>query len=187
MTAKSAKELSVLGVLLLVLGGVLYVNYFAPAATPAANKVPASNQTARDVPPPSTSPLVTEVKLDLLDAAPEADPPARRDLFRFKEKPAPVVRAPVVPVAPVRPVTTTQTEKPQAEILIRYVGYTVNAAGATVVSLTVRPDNKAMAIPWVGVEGDVIEGRYRLQRVTPDAVEIVELGNDRRRSRIPRS
>jgi hypothetical protein len=187
MTAKTAKEMGLLAGLLVVLGGVVYLNFFRSGPRPASSRVPTSNQSAPNASPPPTSPLVTEVKLDLLHAAPDAYPPAGRDLFRFKEKPPPpVVRAPVAPVAPVRP-GPAPVSRPQAEALIRYVGYTVNSAGAAMVTLSVRPDAASTPVLWIGEEGKVIEGRYRLQRITPDAIEIVEVGGDRRRSRIPKS
>jgi hypothetical protein len=38
----------------------------------------------------------------------------------------------------------------------------------------------------MGTEGEIIEGRYRLLRVEPNAIEVTELGGEGRRARIAR-
>jgi hypothetical protein len=186
MTAKTIRELSILGVLVLVLGGVLYRNLAGPAiTTPAPSNSTAAARAKR--PPPSEG-TVTDVKLALLDAGPDTFAPPKRNPFRFKPKPAPDVR-PVVQ-APAPPLPAPLPRPPQAEPgierFVRYVGYMVSGSGVHVAALQYTPAD-GPAVPLSGSEGYIIEGRYRLLKVEPDTIEVVELAGQGRRARISRS
>jgi hypothetical protein len=171
-----------------VLGGVLYVNYFRSSASPSESPRRSPAQSARSVATQSQETAsVIDVTLERLDTASATYSPAKRDLFRFRPKPAPEARGPVGPPPVQLPPPTQTRSRPQVESLVRYIGYAVSESGAAIATLTVRPDSTSTPIQFVGVAGDVIEGRYRLQRVEPNAIEVVELGSDGRRARIPRS
>jgi hypothetical protein len=188
VTVKTLKELGLLGVLAAVLGVVLYVNYFADSGGPATGTPSPSKSSARTARPTTGGGAVTEVKLELLSAERDPYTPPRRDLFRFKPKPTPVVRvAPAPPPSQVQTPQPTVQRGPQIETLIRYVGYVMRESGP-LATLSVRSDPTAReSSPWTGQEGGIIEGRYRLQRIEPNAVEVEEIGGSRRRARIPRS
>ncbi|HEX5108012.1 MAG TPA: hypothetical protein VFV95_06180 [Vicinamibacterales bacterium] len=185
MTTKTIRELSILGVLLLVLGGVLYRNQFAGTAIvpPAPSNSTAAARAKR--PPPSEG-TVTDVKLALLDAGPDTFAPPQRNPFRFKPKPAPDVRPVVQALPPPAPLPRPAQAEPGIERFVRYVGYMVSGSGVRVAALQYTPAD-GPAVPLVGSEGYIIEGRYRLLKVEPDTIEVVELAGQGRRARISRS
>ena len=190
MTAKTSRELAILGVLVVVLGGVLYWNLSGtgtPTATapqPSSNSsTPAKGKTVK------ADAVVIDVKLDRLARAGDTYGAAARDPFRFRPKPTPVVapKAPPPIVTLPQPTTQQPTQKPQERIetLFRYWGYSVTPAGRAVASFTFGAANSSTAVQLVGVEGDVVEGRFRLQRIEPNAIEVVEV-NGTRKARIPK-
>lgn len=189
MTSKTLKELGLLGVLVLVLGAVVYRNM---TAEPTVSAPPPSKPPARDTADTQAEPAdgsVMDVKLELLAPRPDSYGAPQRDPFRFKPKPAPVVKPAPPPqqvIAIQQPVPRAPVPQPQGdspERLIRYWGYVVTPAGKPVATLSYGLPNGPAAQVY-GVEGDVIEGRYRLQRIEPDAIEVAELGGEGRRARI---
>jgi len=186
MTSKTLKELGILGILLVVFAAVLYRNQ---PAGPAITAPAPSNSTAaaRAKRPPPSEGTVTDVKLALLDAGPDTFAPPKRNPFRFKPKPAPVVRQ-VAPPPPVYmpPVRTAPPPEPGIERFIRYVGYMVSESGVHLAALQYTPPD-GPAVPMSAPEGYTIEGRYRLLKVEPDTIEVVELTGQGRRARISRS
>jgi hypothetical protein len=198
MTGRTRKELLILGALLAVLALVVYRNL---TADPAGGPAGPSNTSTRTAAMPANAQPVTDVQLELLASADAPFAPPRRDLFRFRPKPAPVVRAapppPPPPLPPPQP--PGPPPGPPLQSLIRYVGYIENSSGMRFAALNVtspatvggaRPaagcETQFGCLAFVGPEGSVIEGRYRVQRVTPDNVEIVELVGQQRRALIPR-
>ena len=188
MNPKTTKELGILGVLVIVLGVVLYWNLSGTTTTepeaPSNSSAPASGTTVKG------NAVVIDVKLDRLARAGDTYGAASRDPFRFKPKPSPIVRKgpepkPVVILPPTSPPQPPKPPAERIESLIRYWGYSVTPAGRAIASLTYGAANSSTAVQLVGVEGDIIEGRFRLQRIEPNAIEVVEL-NGNRRARIPK-
>jgi hypothetical protein len=182
----------VLGALTVVLAGVTYYNFGTDPA-PKTTAQPTAGARAPSKPrvrtPRSDTPtgLVTDVKLELLTASQDSGSVPGRDPFRFKPKPAPPPPPPPPPQPTFQaPVTPPRAQAERIESVLRYVGYTVSQSGRKVATLSYGP-NRDTAVQFVGVEGDVIEGRYRLLRIEPNAVEVVELVGDGRRARIPYS
>jgi hypothetical protein len=190
MTPKMRKELSLLGALTVVLAGVTYYNFGTDPAPTTAK--PTAGARAPSKPrvraPRSETPtgLVTDVKLELLTPSQDSGSAPGRDPFRFKPKPAPPPPPPPPQPTFQAPVTPPRPPAERIESVLRYVGYTVSQSGRKVATLSYGA-NVNTAVQFVGVEGDVIEGRYRLLRIEPNAVEVVELTGDGRRARIPYS
>jgi hypothetical protein len=190
MTAKSLKQLALLGVLVTVFAVIVHRNLTsdpaAPAPAPSNPKVTTAPARSRQTPVAT----VTDVKLDLLSRESGASGTSARDPFRFKPKPAPVVKAPPQVVKPiVTPAPPPAPRPPQGdppERLIRYSGYIVSASGKPTAILSYGIANSSTVVQVIGVEGDIIEGRYRLQRIEKDAIEVAELSGDGRRARITR-
>lgn len=194
------RQLLLLGALVIVLGGLLYSNPFGQQTVPPAPpskattvETPTTRPAARGARPATAAAAttgVTDVKLELLtsDAGEFTSP--QRDPFHFKPKPAPVVAAP-----PPRPVTTAPATPPpppvvqrtdKAEQVLKYVGFITAESGVRIATIVYAPGNSP-ATTLAEVEGSSIEGRFRILRIEPDAVEVTELGGDGQRSRIPRS
>lgn len=138
-------------------------------ATPAAagtTRPQASSRTPQAV-------AVDDVKLELLkDRRPElAD--AERNPFRFRPRPAPpppraqaseVRPEPIVPPGPVGP-------PPPPPIPLRYIG--LMDAPTQALRVAVLSDGRGNV--FYGKEGDIIEGRYRVVRISSDATELAHV------------
>ena len=169
MTPKARRQALLVGGVVAVLAGVVYTTRQedASAAGAAAPSNPVSNtgQARRDVP-------VVDVQLELLkEVRAEAGEPERNP-FRFEAKappPAPPRRAvaetppPVVTGPPV-----PQGPPPPPPIPLRFIGLVKAPSQAGRVAIL--SDGRGNV--FYGKEGDIIEGRYRLLRVGPDAAEI---------------
>jgi hypothetical protein len=81
----------------------------------------------------------------------------------------------VPPAAPAAP--------PPRPIPLKYLGFALSANGARVALLQ---DSGDMRRPFTGLQGDVIEGQYRLLRVDAEAIEVAYLDGTGRR-RIPKT
>jgi hypothetical protein len=133
---------------------------------------PASRATA----PAAANPAVpvAGVKLELLQQTRPGLEDAERNLFRFEPRvapPAPVeprpAAAPPQPVAPA-PVAVPSGPPPPPPISLRYIGLVDAPSQAG--RLAILSDGRGNI--FYGKDGDIIEGRYKVLGVSPDAVEL---------------
>ena len=178
MASKTVKQLAILGALLATLGGVVM---FWGGDTPTGTAPPPSNRVsgttgARQKPGADQVP-VADVQLEVLKAPREDAPVAERNLFRFEVKAPPPQPQPPRQVAPpmptnVRPGAATPPvpsgPPPPPPIPLRFIG--VLNAPTQAGRVAILTDGRGANL--MGREGDIIEGRYRLLRIGPDAVEM---------------
>jgi len=160
---KTHGQLAVLGGLLAVMGGVVVWqgDGGGSAAAPASQAAPASGGAAGASP-------VTGLRLDRLTAESTELADAARNPFRFRPRPepvrvvAPVARPePVVPAGPVGP-------PPPPPIPLKFIG--VLDAPGRVGRLAILSDSRGGV--FYGKEGDAIEGRYRVLRVSTESADL---------------
>ena len=165
--SKSQRQLTLLGVLLgaLAVTLVLRSGETTPAAAPAVTRsTPAADAPPRTVP-------VLGLRLDLLTAKPDDLSAASRNPFRFLPRPASTPRvAPVAAAAPLRP-PAPEGPPPPPPIPLKFIG--VLDAPARVGRLAILSDSRGGV--FYGKEGDTIEGRYRVLRISTDVAELAYL------------
>ena len=178
MSATPRTQAFLLTALVGVLAVVIAYQFWggSPAATgPAAsNPLPPGTSMAAGTEP------VSHVRLDLLSKDAPAYTPPQRNPFRFRVRPAPVVRQPVAP-PPVFVAPPPPPPPGPPPIRIRYVGSFIKADLGLVVMLK----DEATGLAHTSQAGQVVDGRYRLLSATYDAVEIAHL-DGRGRQRIAR-
>jgi len=140
-----------------------------PTATPARRgEAPAAA--------PATIP-VADVKLELLQQKPPEREDGERNLFRFQARPAPPAPAePRVAVAPPKPVgppppIMPSGPPPPPPIGLRYIGLVDAPSQAG--RIAILSDGRGNI--FYGKDGDIIEGRYKVLKVSPDAAELAYL------------
>ena len=185
------RQFAVLGAILVLLAVVLYWQWTrnddvplvaaaptsAAASTPAA-VVPRPNGPARTIP---------SVELGALKREQPEPSDTGRDPFRFGaaqegKRPggaaatgAVPVPSPAVPSPPAGPV-----EPPgPPPIMLKFIGFAKQGTAGRL--FAVLRDDRGV---YYGAEGDVVEGRYRILRVTADAVDIAYV-DGRGRTNIP--
>jgi hypothetical protein len=119
---------------------------------------------------------VADVKLELLDRTRPELEEAKRNLFRFQPRPAPAaapgpraqapVAAPVVPRVMVPSGPTPPPPPPP--IPVRFIGLV--DAPSQVGRLAILADGRGTV--FTVKEGDIIEGRYKVLKLSLDAVEL---------------
>jgi hypothetical protein len=178
MASKTVKQLGVLGGLVATLGLVMMLQ---GGETPTGTAPPPSNPVSgttgtRQQKPGAGQVAVTDIQLEALKAPREDAPTAERNLFRFEVKappPKPAVQAPASPPTaqqqqlPPR-VQVPQGPPPPPPIPLRFIG--VLNAPTQAGRVAILTDGRGANL--MGREGDIIEGRYRLLRIGPDAVEM---------------
>jgi hypothetical protein len=180
MSSKTLKQLAILGALLA--GFVVVLMFRGGEPTPAGTAARPSNRvsgtTGTRQKPAAGQVAVTDIQLEALKA-PRGDAPApERNLFRFEVKapppqqpraaagagaPPPQIAQPVPPRVPV-----PTGPPPPPPISLRFIG--VLNAPTQAGRVAVLTDGRGATL--MGREGDIIEGRYRLLRIGPDAVEM---------------
>ena len=119
---------------------------------------------------------VADVRLELLQRSRPDLEEAQRNLFRFQARPAPPepprprVQPPTPPpfVPPVPPVTVPSGPPPPPLIPVRFIGLVdAPTQGGRIAILSDGRGNV-----FYGKEGDIIEGRYRVLKIGPDAAEL---------------
>jgi len=196
----SRRQLGLLGAILVVLAGVVYWESARPAVTPeefsaAARQnapggagEPGAQAGARPrAPAPAPIPAVALASLDVAQPEP-AD--SGRDPFRFESGAAIAPRSgtpgtgaatsppagavtPAVPLGPPPP-------PPPPPIPLKFIGIAKQGAGRL---YAVLRDERGV---YYGAEGDVVEGRYRILRVSADTIEVSYV-DGRGRTSIPLS
>ncbi len=139
-----------------------------PVLNPPAIPAQQSSNPVTTTGQPPVVPVV-DLNLDRLHAASRELGPSQRDPFRFRPKPAPPaprVQAPppqvFAPPAPVGP-------PPVPRIPLQYLGtFTVNGQ-----RLARFRDERGYT--FNGKEGETLEGRYRVLRITQDSVDLAHI------------
>jgi len=154
-------------VLLIVLTAVLTDNTGGTGAAPQTR--PDNQATAAAAAP------VVDVNLEALQLAPPELGEAQRNLFRFRAAPAlPSPLPPLAPgpvVVPETPVAGPVDPPPPPPIPIKFIGL----AGAPGLAGQVVFFSDGLGYVFLGKEGDIIEGRYRVLEISPDAAELAYL------------
>jgi len=170
MESKTSRQLALLAVLLAALAGVLWWNLRPPPAPHEARQA----QAAR--PAPGASPgaePVEEIRLEALSARRPEPTAGGRDPFRFR---APAPRRVDDGGEPeLRPGTSAGADGAIAPtgpppIPLRFIGVVRLPEGGQLVA--VLSDGNGV---YRGSEGDIIEGRYRIVRLRPEAVELAHV------------
>ena len=177
MSSKTLKQLAILGALGAGLVVVLMFQRGEPTtagtARPPSNRV--SGTTGNRQKPGADQVAVTDIQLEALKAPREDAPVAERNLFRFEVKappaPKPSTQTPALP--PTTQITQPRPPQPTGPpppppIPLRFIG--VLNAPTQAGRVAVLTDGRGANL--MGREGDIIEGRYRLLRIGPDAIEM---------------
>lgn len=168
MAASSPRQLTILGVLGVVLGGVLYYQ-MAPGGEPQA-RPSRPTQIARA---PKDGPIAVDpVRLDVLKRIRPEPRGGHQDPFSFQARrtaPSPTAGNgtstpdPVVPT----PVTEPQGPPPPPPITLRFIGI-LNAASTS--KIAVLSDGKGNV--FYGREGETIDGRYRIDHIGVESIDM---------------
>jgi hypothetical protein len=180
MTATTRRQTFVLGVVLVVLVGVLWFRFGGDAGgsgdAPAAAGPRPSNPAARSAAASTRDVPVADVRLELLEAeaapladevrnpfrfgarAPQPSPGSSTGAPRAAAPPPPVYEPPPLPVGP----------PPPPPIPLRFIGVIDERADAPRVA--VLSDGRGTVL--YGKEGDIIDGRYRVLRISADSADL---------------
>jgi hypothetical protein len=171
VTVPSKRNLAIVAGVVLVVVAVMTArdnDATQPTATPA-------QRGAATAAAPATMP-VADVKLELQQKRPERED-GERNLFRFQARPAPpapaeprVAVAPPKPVGP-PPVIMPSGPPPPPPIGLRYIGLVDAPSQAG--RIAILSDGRGNI--FYGKDGDIIEGRYKVLKVSPDAAELAYL------------
>lgn len=181
-----------LGGILVLMAVVLYWQSARQEVTPEEFSAAMSQPTATgggagpSAPPPARqAPVrIPAVALSSLGADQPEPSDTGRDPFRFESAPSSGQRA--VPAgqgaAPVLPVLPAGPQEPPGPppILLKFIGIAKQGQGRL---YAVLRDDRGI---YYGAEGDVVEGRYRILRVSADTVEVSYV-DGRGRTNIPLS
>lgn len=149
----------------IVIAGVVYVGVKRFQSAPAAAAGPASNSTTKDQGKISALPQALDIPK--LEPVPE-EPKAGRNPFRYGVPPPPPA-PPAPPPAP-PPVPPAPPALPPPTVPLKLVGVIVSPGGQRVASLS---DGQGGV--FQGLEGDIIDGRYRLLKVGEKSVVVAFL------------
>jgi hypothetical protein len=114
---------------------------------------------------------VADVRLELLQQHRPALEGAERNLFRFQPRPAPPAPAEARPPAPQPPapaIVPPSGPPPLPPIPLRFIGLVDAPTQAGRVAIFSDGRNNV----FYGKDGDIIEGRYKVLKVSPDAAEL---------------
>ncbi len=168
MTVPSRRNLAIGAVVAVVVVAVTMARDNDPAGSTATT--PARRGAA---PAAATATLpVADVRLELLQQQRPELEEAERNLFRFQPKaapPAPAAPRTVAPPSPPPPAVIVPTgPPPPPPIGLRFIGLVDAPTQAGRVAIL--SDGRGNI--FYGKDGDIIEGRYKVLKVSPDAVEL---------------
>jgi hypothetical protein len=167
MTAKTKKQLGLLGILVAVFVAVMFVR--SSGEGPASPGVAPSNETGRPGGPAGV-PEVADVNLEALKAEHDAPADPTRNLFAFRQRAAPTPREaatrPAAPPPPVQPVPTGPPPPPP--IPLKFIGLVEQ--GATGGKVAIFSDGRGST--FYGREGEVVDGRYKVIRIGTESTEM---------------
>jgi hypothetical protein len=138
------------------------------AAPPTSNRTGATGAT-RQPQSGATAAGPPGVHLDSLNAERPKPESTDRNLFRFKQKaPPPPPAAAVAPVQPAAPVVPAGPPPPPplAPIPLKFIG----VMGPEADKIAILSDGRNP--PFLGKEGAIIEGRYRILKIGVESVEL---------------
>ena len=172
MATERSRQL-LLGAIVLVLAFVIYRVW----PTTSAAEVPSSNRTGGTTPAArkqqaAAPPEAPGVHLEALNGERPKPGAADRNLFRFKPKPPPPPPPPPPPGP--TPVTTViqlppappPGPPPPAPIALKFIGL----MWSPTLKIAVLSDGRNA--PFLGKEGDIIEGRYRILKIGVESIEL---------------
>jgi hypothetical protein len=173
MATERGRQL-VLGLLVI---GLAFAIYRLWPATSAA-EVPSSNSSSRSSgttaakrqPTPAEA-AAPGVNLEALNSARPKPEAAERNLFRFKPKAPPPAPPPISsqPAMPVNPEPTGPPPPPSVPpIALKFIGIIESPTSAKKIAVLSDGRNP----PYQGVEGDIIEGRYRILKIGVESIEL---------------
>ena len=169
MATERGRQL-VLGGLVLVLILVIVKVWPGTSAAPAPTSNRAgSTSAAKQAQAADAAASTQAVHLDALNGQRPKPEPAERNLFRFKPKaPPPAPPAPVRPPPPVEPAVPVGPPPPPplAPITLKFIG----VMGPETAKIAILSDGRNP--PFLGKEGAIIEGRYRILKIGVESVEI---------------
>lgn len=164
MTSKERKQLGILGALVAVFLVVVFVVSRGEGPT-AGGRQPSNPAAARKQQAP---PDVADVRLEALQQ--ERDEPAgpQRNLFAFREKPAPPPppREPVQPADVAPPVPSGPPPPPP--IPLKFIGVLEPPGGKGKVAIL----SDGRGNTFSAREGEDVDGRYRVLRIGTESVEL---------------
>jgi hypothetical protein len=183
MAPERARQLALAAVTLLLVF-LVYRIWPGPSGAPAAtsNQRGASGSAApasRPAPGAQAAPgaagqsgmTAPDVHLESLDAKWPKPGTVERNLFRFKPK-APPPAPPAPPRQAQQPVTTAPAPPPGppplAPITLKFIGIIESPTNGRKIAVLSDGRNP----PFQGVEGDIIEGRYRILKIGVESIEI---------------
>ena len=163
-----------LGILVVALAGAVYQAMLPPAPVPGGGPPPrrSSTSTSAGRQPAQPEAESLDVRLESLTAQWPEPGVESRNLFQFgraRRVGGPEQVAPPPPPPPPPMVTGPPPPPPVPPIPLKLIGVVTQRESTPIAVLN---DGRGV---YYGKEGDVIEGRYRIHRVTADAVEISHL------------
>ena len=174
MATERSRQL-LLGAIVLVLAFVIYRVW----PTTSAAEVPSSNRTGGTTPAArkqqaAAPPEAPGVHLEALNGERPKPGAADRNLFRFKPKPPPPPPPPPPPGP--TPVTTViqpppgppPGPPPPPPIALKFIGLMESPTQKQ--KIAVLSDGRNA--PFLGKEGDIIEGRYRILKIGVESIEL---------------
>ena len=165
--SRSQRQLAVLGVLLAMLAGTLVYRTSGDGGAGSAPAAPAARASAS----PVRAVPVTGIRLDLLSARAGEIGAVQRNPFRFQARPAPAPRVVPAPVAIAPPPPVPTGPPPPPPIPLKFIG--VLDAPERLGRLAILSDSRGGV--FYGKEGDTIEGRYRVLKVSTETAELAYL------------
>jgi hypothetical protein len=182
MTAEKKKQLQTLLALGVLLAGAATYAYLS-LRQPAVKAATPAEKVARVASLPSASDA--QIRLDLIRDSAEKDVVGRRNVFQYYVPPPPPKPPPVIQPAVVTRVQTNTTPAPPSpppappsaldSFKFDAVGI-VAKPGQLMASITDGPNRYKVT------EGEYILGRYRINKLTENSVEIEDLDQNRRRT-----
>ncbi len=175
--ASDRRQQIVLGVLLVVLGAVIYWQIRPQTAVPAAS--PSNPRAGRSAGRGAAGAGVPDVQLEALKREQAKGGEAKRNIFRFRPPPAPP--PPAVRQAPPPPMTAPGPPAPAGPppIPLQLIGIVEDDKG----KLAVLSDERGV---YPAREGATIEGRYRVVSIGEESV-VIEHIDGRGRQTLPLS
>jgi len=172
MATERRRQLA-LGVVVVVLGFAIYRLWptTSAAESPSSNKAGGATPRQQQA---TAAPAAPGVNLEALDSERPKPEAAERNLFRFRPKPPPPpppsVAPPVAAVSP--PVQPGPAPPPPVPpITLKFIGLV--EAPTQQQKIAVLSDGRNA--PFLGKEGDIIEGRIRILKIGVESIELAYL------------
>jgi len=171
MATERSRQLVLAGLVVILLVVLVKMWPGTSAAPPPASNRPGSTVAARAQGGAAAAPAAPTVHLQTLNDERPKPESAERNLFRFKTKPAPAPPpAPVVTRPPPQAAAAAPSGPPPppplAPITLKFIG----VLGPESAKIAILSDGQNP--PFLGKEGAIIEGRYRILKIGVESVEV---------------